>query len=131
MEKHIINPWHWQASQGWSWGIDTRGSERVLYCAGQVATDANGRVLHPGDMAAQLRGALDNLERVLDSAGYSLGDVVRIDYYATDVDAVMQNWSIVADRLLATGCRAGGVLLGITRLAHPDLMIEIQAIAAR
>ena len=82
MEKHIINPWQWQASQGWSWGIDTRGSERVLYCAGQVATDAIGRVLHPGDMAAQLRDALDNLERVLDSAGYSLSDLVRIDCYA-------------------------------------------------
>ena len=131
MEKQTINPWTWQAAQGWSWGIDTRGSERVLYCSGQVATDASGCVLHAGDMAAQLRDAIDNLERVLDHAGYSLSDIVRIDYYATDVDAVMQNWSIIAERLLAADCRAGGVLLGVTRLAHPDLMIEIQAIAAR
>lgn len=131
MEKQLINPWSWQASQGWSWGIDTRGSERILYCSGQVATDAAGRVLHPGDMAAQLREVLDHLAQVLEQAGYTLSDLVRIDYYATDVDAVMQHWAIVADRLLAAGCGAGGVLLGVTRLAHPDLMIEVQAIAAR
>lgn len=131
MEKQIINPWNWQASQGWSWGIDTRGAERVLYCSGQVATDAEGHVLHRGDMAGQIASALDNLERVLEQGGYTLSDVVRIDYYATDVDRVMQCWSVVADRLLAAGCRAGGVLLGVTRLAHPDLMIEIQAIATR
>ena len=71
MEKQIVNPWNWQASQGWSWGIDTRGSERVLYCSGQVATDANGRVRHPRDMAAQVQDALDNLEHVLHHAGPS------------------------------------------------------------
>lgn len=131
MQTEIINPWNWQASQGWSWGIEVRGSERVLYCSGQVATDAEGRVLHGGDMAGQLAGALDNLETVLTQAGYSLSNVVRIDYYATDVDAVMRHWSVVSERLLTAGCRAGGVLLGVTRLAHPDLMIEIQAIAAR
>lgn len=131
MQKQVINPWNWQEAQGWSWGIETRATERVLYCSGQVATDEHGAVLHPADMAGQLSSALDNLEVVSRHAGLTLADVVRIDYYATDVDAVMRNWSIVSERLLAAGCRAGGVLLGVTRLAHPALMIEIQAIAAR
>ncbi len=131
MQKQVINPWNWQQAQGWSWGIETRAAERVLYCSGQVATDEQGRVLHRGDVARQISSALDNLEVVLRHAGLSLTDVVRIDYYATDVDAVVQSWSVVSERLLAAGCRAGGVLLGVTRLAHPDLMIEIQAIAAR
>lgn len=131
MQTQIINPWNWQDAQGWSWGIETRGAERVLYCSGQVATDAAGRVLHRGDMAGQIACALDNLEVVLKQAGYTLTDVVRIDYFTTDADAVMHNWSVVSERLLAAGCRAGGVLLGVSRLAHPDLLIEIQAIAAR
>ena len=131
MQTQIINPWKWQDSQGWSWGIETRGAERVLYGAGQVATDEAGRVKHPGDIAGQLASALDNLEVVLAAGGFSLSDIVRIDYYTTDVDGVMKNWAIVSERLLAAGCRAGGVLLGVTRLAHPDLMVELQAIAAR
>jgi enamine deaminase RidA (YjgF/YER057c/UK114 family) len=131
MERRIINPWSWQDAQGWSWGIEVRDARSTLYCSGQVPTDASGRVLHAGDMRAQIGAALDNLETVLKSAGYALSDVVRIDYYATDVDAVMKHWDVVASRLVAAGCRAGGVLLGVTRLAHPDLAIEIQAIAAR
>jgi enamine deaminase RidA (YjgF/YER057c/UK114 family) len=82
-------------------------------------------------MRGQIASALDNLETVLQEADLALADIVRIDYFATDVDAVMQNWSVVSERLVAAGCRAGGVLLGVTRLAHLDLMIEIQAIAAR
>lgn len=68
---------------------------------------------------------------VLAHAAMTLADVVRIDYCATDMDAVMQHWSLVSERLAAAGRRAGGVLLGVTRLAHPELLIEIQAIAAR
>jgi hypothetical protein len=46
MQKQIINPWNWQDAQGWSWGIETQGASRVLYCSGQVSTDSEGRVLH-------------------------------------------------------------------------------------
>lgn len=124
-----INPWNWQAAQGWSWAMEANGAGRVLYCAGQVATDARGSVLHRGDLRGQIGAALDNLEVVLREAGYTLSNVVRLDYYTTDPDGVMANWDVIKERLLGAGCRAGGVLLGVTRLALPDLLIEIQAIA--
>ena len=41
------------------------------------------------------------------------------------------NWDVVRDRLLPAGCRAGGVLLGVTQLATRDLLIEVQAVAVR
>jgi enamine deaminase RidA (YjgF/YER057c/UK114 family) len=82
-------------------------------------------------MKEQITSALDNLEVVLRRGGYGLSDIVRIDYYTTDVDAVLQHWSVISERLVGVGCRAGGVLLGVTRLALPELLIEIQAIAAR
>lgn len=129
--RHVVNPWNWQEGQGWSWAMEVVNASRTLYCAGQVPTDAHGRVLHAGDIRRQLQVALDNLEQVLLSAGYRFEDVVRIDYYTTDVEGVMANWDVVSSRLVGADCRAGGVLLGVTRLAVEGLGIELQAIAAR
>ncbi len=126
-----VNPWRWQEAQDWSWGMRVSHARRTLYCAGQVSTDANGRVLPPGDLRAQVAQALDNLEAVLAERGYALRDVVRIDYYTTDADALTANWDLVAERLGTAGCRAGGMLLGVRRLAVPGLLVELQAIAAR
>ncbi len=131
MERRIINPWNWQAEQGWSWAIETSGAQRVLYCAGQVSMDGEGKLLHVGDMRAQINQALDNLEIVLSKAGYHLSDVVRIDYYTTDADLLMANWDAIKNRLITAGCRAGGVLLGVSRLAFPELLIEIEATAVQ
>jgi enamine deaminase RidA (YjgF/YER057c/UK114 family) len=131
MERRIINPWNWQAEQGWSWAIETSGAQRVLYCAGQVSMDGEGELLHVGDMRAQINQALDNLEIVLSKAGYQLSDVVRIDYYTTDADLLMANWDAIKNRLVTAGCRAGGVLLGVSRLAFPELLIEIEATAVQ
>ncbi len=131
MQRRVINPWTWQQAQGWTWGIETIGAERVLYCAGQVPTDARGKVLHTGDMRGQLAAAFDNLEEVLRRGGYALGHVVRIDYYTTSAEQLMDAWGVVAQRMGAAECRAGGVLLEVSRLAIPELMVEIQAIAAR
>lgn len=131
MERRIINPWNWQAEQGWSWAIETSGAQRVLYCAGQVSMDGDGKLLHVGDMRAQINQALDNLEIVLSKAGYHLSDVVRIDYYTTDADHLMANWDAIKNRLVTAGCPAGGVLLGVSRLAFPELLIEIEATAVQ
>jgi enamine deaminase RidA (YjgF/YER057c/UK114 family) len=131
MQLRTVNPWSWQAGQGWSWGVETVGAQRVLYCSGQVPTDASGRVLHEGDLRAQIGAALDNLEAVLRHAGYALRDLVRIDYYTTDATGMMQNWDVIKERLNGAGSHAGGVLLQVSQLATPALLVEIQAIAAR
>src|SRR5688500_11996055 len=81
----IIDPWTWQDQFGFSQAVDVRGAQRVLYCAGQTSVDADGNPLHAGNMAAQLTQALDNLETVLRQAGLGLGNVVRLNYYVTDI----------------------------------------------
>jgi hypothetical protein len=52
MEKKIINPWTWQDGFGFVQAVEVQGG-RILVCAGQASIDAEGRVAHPGDMAAQ------------------------------------------------------------------------------
>lgn len=80
-------------------------------------------------MSAQLAQAVDNLETVLREAGAELSDVVRLNYYTTDVDRFFEAYA-AAGRLAAAGCRPAATLLGVQRLAYPELLVEIEATAA-
>ena len=99
VERRAINPWRWQDRCGFVQANAIGGIERVLVCSGQTATDADGRPQHPGDMRAQVALALDNLDTVLREAGFGWADVVRLNYYTTDVDAFMQAGDLLASRL--------------------------------
>ena len=74
--------------------------------------------------------AVDNLEAVLRDAGMGLANVVRLNIYTTDVDLLLANHGRMAARLSAAGVAPPGTLLGVARLAFPELMIEIEATAA-
>jgi enamine deaminase RidA (YjgF/YER057c/UK114 family) len=130
MERRTINPWSWQENLGYSQAIEVTAGQRVLYLAGQTA-NADGVVQHPGDMRAQLVVALDNVETVLRAAGYALGDVVRMNYYTTDISAFFAHFGVVRERLTAAGTLPAGTLLGVDRLARPEMLIEIEATAVR
>jgi enamine deaminase RidA (YjgF/YER057c/UK114 family) len=129
MDRRIINPWTWQDNFGFVQGHEVTGAQRVLYCAGQASTDADGRPVHPEDMAAQLRQSLDNLETVLREAGLDLSNVVRLNLYTTDVDRFLVAFHVAIERFGETGCRPACTLLGVTRLAFPELLVEIEATA--
>jgi enamine deaminase RidA (YjgF/YER057c/UK114 family) len=128
-DLRAVNPWSWQEKLHFSHAVDVRGADRVLYCAGQTSVDPDGRVLHPGDMAAQLNQAFDNLEIVLSRAGLTMANVVRLNYYVTDMDAFAAARSVVAARLGSLAVKPSGTLLGIARLAQQDLLVEIEATA--
>jgi enamine deaminase RidA (YjgF/YER057c/UK114 family) len=131
MERRAINPWSWQEKLGYSQGIEVSAGQHVLYCAGQTATGPDGQVRHAGDMRAQLSGALDNVEAVLSAGGYTLRDVVRLNYYVTDIPAFFAGFDAIRDRLAAAGDPPSGTLLGVVRLARPELMVEVEATAVR
>jgi enamine deaminase RidA (YjgF/YER057c/UK114 family) len=80
-------------------------------------------------MHAQLIQALDNLETVLQHSGFKLGDVVRLNVHTTDMDKTLESYGALVERLSAAGCRPASMLLGVSRLAFPDLLVEIEATA--
>jgi enamine deaminase RidA (YjgF/YER057c/UK114 family) len=131
VERRLVNPWTWQEQFGYEQGVEVTGAERTLYLAGQTSVDAEGNPVHAGDMNAQAVQAVDNLEAVLREGGYELADVVRLNYYVTDVEAFFGTGEALGARFAESGCRASGTLLGVERLAFPELMIEIEATAAR
>lgn len=127
-ETKPVNPWTWQEQFGFSQAFEVTGATRVLYCAGQTSVDANGDLLHAGDMGAQLDQAFANLETVLARAGMSLANVVRLNYYVTDMAAFRESGAVIAKRL--AGHQPPGTLLGVATLFHPDILVEIEATAA-
>lgn len=129
MERTAVNPWQWSLQFGFNQGELVEGGTRVLFCAGQTSVDENGAAQHPGDMGAQITLAADNLEAVLREAGMTLANVVRLNLYTTDVDAFLANAGALAERTGAAGVAPPGTLLGVARLAFPELMIEMEATA--
>ncbi len=102
---------------------------RVRKNEGQTSVDGDGNPQHPGDMAAQVALAADNLDAVLPVAGMSLANVVRLNFYTTDVDAFLADAGVIGERTAAAGVTPPGTLLGVARLAFPELLIEMEAIA--
>lgn len=130
MKRTAVNPWDWSLKLGYNQAEVLEGGSRQLICAGQTAVDETGAPQNAGDMRGQIALALDNLEAVLASADMTLGNVVRLGVYATDVDAALQNFDLMGMRFGPHRVAPPMTLLGVTRLALPGLMFEIEATAA-
>lgn len=129
MTRTPVNPWAWSLQFGFNQAEIFDQPTKVLMCAGQTAIDADGHAQHPGDMAAQLALAVDNLDAVLTQAGFALGDVAHLRIYTTDVDLFFQNIGVLAGRLAAAGATPPQTLIGAARLAFPELLVELEATA--
>ena len=129
VQRTAVNPWQWSLQFGFNQGEIVEGGQRVLFCAGQTSVDGDGTPQFAGDLPAQVSLAVDNLEAVLTGAGMSFANVVRLNIYTTDVDAFFAVYESAAARLGAAGVAPPGTLLGVTRLAFPELMVELEATA--
>lgn len=130
MKRVAVNPWDWSVKLGYNQAEVIEGATRQVICAGQTAVDAEGRPQHAGDMRAQIGLALDNLEAVLAAAGLSLANVTRLGVFVTDVDAALGNFDLLGERFVRHAVAPPMTLVGVTRLAVPGLMFEIEATAA-
>ncbi|MEL7461581.1 MAG: RidA family protein [Pseudomonadota bacterium] len=129
MKRTPVNPWDWSLKLGYNQAEIIEGATRQVTCAGQTAVDENGAPQHPGDMRAQIDLALANLETVLAEAGMDLSNVTKLGVYATDVDEALKNFDLFGMRFGAVQNAPPMTLLGVTRLAIPGLMFEIEATA--
>ena len=123
MNRTAINPWDWSVRFGFNQAELIESPTKWLVCSGQTAIDGDGNVQHAGDMAGQVALAIENLAAVLAEAGMTMEDVVRITAYTTDVDAFL--------RVRRDAPTSAYTLIGVSRLAYPELMVELEAIAVR
>ena len=129
MNLKAVNPWSWQDSLHFSQAVEAPDARRVVFLAGQTSVDSSGRPLFPGDMHAQLERAFENLELVLGQAGLTMSNLVRLNYYVTNMQAYAGARDVVAAKLGALAVKPSGCLLGVACLARPELMVEIEATA--
>jgi enamine deaminase RidA (YjgF/YER057c/UK114 family) len=102
----------------------------TIYIAGQVAWDAENNLVGQGDFETQTRQVLTNLVAALDAVDASLEDLVKICIYVVDHDAdKLDVIRRVRDEYFGDITPPASTLLGVSALALPDLMIEIDGIA--
>ena len=123
-------PWPWSLNVGYNQAELIEGARRQLVCAGQTSVDAEGRPQHLDNMRAQITLALDNLEAVLNASDMGLADITRLGIYTTDVDEAMQHFDLLGARFGPVKAAPPMTLLGVTQLAIPGLLFEIEATAA-
>jgi enamine deaminase RidA (YjgF/YER057c/UK114 family) len=103
------------------------GAETIVFISGQVDYDDRGQPGHPGDFAAQARATLSALKAQVEAAGGTLANIVKLTTFLTDL---RYRADLATIREEFFGKRApASTLIGVTALAQPTWMIEIEAIA--
>ena len=99
----------------------------LIFVSGQAAIDEQGEVVGVGDFGAQARQAVRNLDRVLNAAGSSLDQVIKVTIFVTD----MAYFSEVVElrREVFSEPYPADTICEVRSLAYPELMFEIEAVA--
>jgi enamine deaminase RidA (YjgF/YER057c/UK114 family) len=122
------NPAGLSTPRGYTHVVDVPAG-RTLYISGQVAFDAEGNVVGKGDVRAQTEQVFRNLEIALKSAGASMADVVKTNWYVRDASQ-LAIYREVREKYFGTGPRPASTLVEVKGLVRDDLLLEIEAIAA-
>ena len=103
------------------------GAQSILFISGQVDYDVKGQPGHPGDFAAQARATYGALKAQVEAAGGSIASIVKLNIYLVDM---RHRGDMVAIREEFFGKKGpASTLVGVTALAQPGWLIEIEAIA--
>src|ERR1700676_2898030 len=104
----------------------------LIYLAGQVSSDASGKLVGEGNFEAQAEQVFGNLKLALEAAGATMADIVKMNIYlVAEVDqAEVRKLRAIRDRYVNVAKPPASTLVVVTRLARPGWLVEIEAIAA-
>ena len=107
--------------------VTVSGTGKMIFVAGQLARDANGNLVGKGDMRAQIQQVGENIKTGLEAAGATLADIVKTNTFVTNYEEYSKHGDMRA-RYFGPATPTS-TTVQITRLADPDAMVEIEAIA--
>ena len=107
--------------------VTVSGTGKMVFVAGQLARDANGNCVGKGDMRAQIQQVGENNNACLDAAAASLADIVKTNTFVTDYEEFSKHGDM--RRRYFGPATPTSTTVQISRLADPDAMIEIEAVA--
>ena len=126
MTKTVITPRDMAPPTGYSYAVRKIGTP--VFISGQVALDAEGRLVGENDVAAQVEQVFQNLRTVVSACGGSLDDVVKITIYVTD-PAYRPAVAAARQRHFKEGEYPASTYVVVSALAVPQLLVEIEAVA--
>ena len=126
MSRVIIQPVSVHSTAGGGYSHVAKAGDTV-YIAGQIALDATGKLVGKGDVEAQTHQTYANLKAILDELGGGLEDIVKLTTYLTD-RSYLEAFRRVRNHFF-TEPFPPNTLLFIGGLAHPDYLVEIEAVA--
>jgi enamine deaminase RidA (YjgF/YER057c/UK114 family) len=104
-------------------------TQSLIFISGQLARDTSGSIVGPRNMRMQIRQVGENLRAALEAAGASLADLVKTTTFVTNIDEFFRHVDIRHDYLGVA--LPASTTVEVRRLSHPDLMVEIEAIAVK
>ncbi|HKA62344.1 MAG TPA: RidA family protein [Methylomirabilota bacterium] len=100
--------------------------KKTIFVSGQLARGSSGDVVGAGDMRAQIRQVGENIKAALAAAGATLADIVKTNTYVTDIEEFFKHVDV---RMEYFGALPTSTTVEVRKLAHPDLLVEVEAIA--
>lgn len=130
MGKEIINPSSLPAPRGFNHGLLTTGG-RLLFLAGQDASDGDGKIVAPSDILAQCQQVLHNLHAVVHEAGGQMADIVKLNVFVTSRDAYVAQLKPLGRlfREYFGDYYPAMALFEVAGLFQPEAMIEMEGFA--
>jgi enamine deaminase RidA (YjgF/YER057c/UK114 family) len=126
MSARFHNPATIHAPRGYTHVVETTGPARTIYLSGQVGIAPDGNVA--GDFRAQVEQSFENLKAALAAVGAGFEHVVKVTNYLIDMSQ-LPVFVEVRNRYVNTNTPPASTTLQIGRLARPELLFEIEAIA--
>jgi 2-iminobutanoate/2-iminopropanoate deaminase len=125
MEMRVINPWTWQDARSYNQAVEVKNVESTLYVSGQTAIDDEG-ISSDADMRSQIIQTIENLAKVVHSAGYELKNIVRLNIYTTQSSALFENFDILQTWLNQNEIKQSSTVLEVKSLFE-TLKVELEA----
>ena len=127
MTKQQVNPWEWQNAAGFSQGWRVDGAASIVVVSGQASVSADGQLVGGDDFEAQVRQVFENMRTVVEQAGTTLESVVKLTVFLTDMSKLRDYTRVKGE--FFSGEQPASTAVGVTALARPELMVEVEALA--
>jgi enamine deaminase RidA (YjgF/YER057c/UK114 family) len=127
----FINPKTIAKPPGYTHVVEIMGPARVIYIAGQLGLDADGKLVGTaGDFRAQAAQAFENLKAALNAIGAQAENIVKINNYIVDIGKNISVFRELRNRYLNMAAPPASTAVGVPELAVPGALFEIEAIVA-
>lgn len=135
MKRTSINPTDWSIAFSYDQGEVVEGITRLLNVSGQVSvapdpeSEMGIKILHPGEIRAQMEEALASIDVVLEKAGMTRANILTVRSFTTDMDGFLANYDVYVSWIGEAAIRPPQSLLGVAKLFHPEVVVEIEVSA--